>query len=82
VSLGFWSLHYYFDNYLLGALVSILEEDIIGPVLVFVCDFDKRGLVLIITSEIELEILRPLCKGFFYRKKVLKKGYEMHSGYL
>ena len=35
----------------------------------FACDFGKRGLVLIITSEIELEIPRPLCKGF-YRKSV------------
>jgi len=48
---------------------------------VFVCDFAKRGLVLIITSEIELEISRPLWKGF-YRKKSLKKGHEMHSGCL
>jgi len=33
-------------------------------IIVFACDFGKRGLVLIITSEIELKISRPLCKGF------------------
>jgi hypothetical protein len=36
---------------------------------VFACDFGKQGLVLIITSENELEISRSLCKGF-YRKRV------------
>ena len=40
---------------------------------VFACVFGKRGLVLIITSKIELEISRPLCKGF-YRKKEFEKG--------
>jgi len=42
-------------------------------VILFACDFGKRGLVLIITSEIELEISRPLCKGF-YQKRVWKKA--------
>jgi len=35
-----------------------------GRANLFACDFGKQGLVLIITSEIELEISRPLCKGF------------------
>jgi len=41
----------------------------IGRANSFACDFGKRGLVLIITNEIKLEISRPLCKGF-YRKRV------------
>jgi len=41
----------------------------IGRANLFACDFGKWGLVLIITSEIEVEISRPLCKGF-YRKRL------------
>jgi len=40
---------------------------------VFACDFGKRGLVLIITSEIKLEISRPLCKGFFFIENEFQK---------
>jgi len=40
-----------------------------GRANLFSCDFGKQGLVLIITSKIELEISRPLCKGF-YEKRV------------
>jgi len=39
----------------------------------FACDFGKRGLILIVTNEIELEISRPLCKSF-YKKRVWKKA--------
>jgi len=39
----------------------------------FACDFGKRGLVLIITSETELEISRPLCKRFWYEKSLKKR---------
>ena len=60
---------------------SIAQTGSTGRANLFACDFGKQGLVLIITSENELEISRPFYKGF-YRKKSLKKGHEMHSGCL
>jgi hypothetical protein len=41
--------------------------------ILFACDFGKGGLVLIITSETELEISRPLCKGFCIGKEFEKR---------
>jgi len=53
----FLKMVFYFENQLhkLGPT---------GRANLFACDFGKRGLNLIITSEIELEISRLLCKGF------------------
>ena len=39
------------------------------------------GLVLIITSEVELEISRACCANVLIEKG-LKRGHKMHSGYL
>jgi len=44
-----------------------------GRTNLFACNFGKQRLVLIITSEIELEISKPLCKDFYW-KKVWKKA--------
>jgi len=41
-----------------------IEHDVLHSMISFAYDFGKWGLVLIITSETELEISRPLCKGF------------------
>jgi len=42
---------------------------------------ENYGLVLIITSETELEISGACCAKVLIEKG-LKKGHEMHSGYL
>jgi len=45
----------------------------IGHANLFAYDFGKRGLVLVITTEIEPEISRLLCKGFFIGKEFEKR---------